>query len=185
MPPLSPPSSKGGVSVVFGAAKSIILVTRLMTCTGEQDHQSEDWLFLNILRYNILKACHQRTTYKMKTIKKYFVRQMVLKVHRLAFKTNAVTAPGRSAAHTCLTGATRINKHKLHVAALTEIFFIVYLSYYVNNRCRFILRPNFVLRVLIFIFVFLTLSGWWDQGGFFIIITVFSLSAHSVCVLYV
>uniref|UniRef100_A0A671X3J5 S-arrestin n=1 Tax=Sparus aurata TaxID=8175 RepID=A0A671X3J5_SPAAU len=38
----------------------------------------------------------------------------------------------------------RINKHNLPAAALTQIFFIIYSSYYVNNCCRFILSPDFV-----------------------------------------
>lgn len=49
MPPRSYPTSKGGVPVVFGAAKMMILVFRLMTCAGKRDHQREDWLFLDII----------------------------------------------------------------------------------------------------------------------------------------
>lgn len=49
MPPLSYPTSKGGVPVVFGAAKMMILVFRLMTCTGKRDRQREDWLLLDII----------------------------------------------------------------------------------------------------------------------------------------
>lgn len=167
MPPLSYPTSKGGVPVVFGAAKMMILVFRLMTCAGKRDHQREDWLLLDII---FLKPVTSLQLIK-ETIQNYFnrlVRNIFLKVRCDRQKR----------------WYDRINKHKLPAAALTQIFFYNLFILLCKRLLSFYFEPRFCLTCPNF---HLCLPRCQDDGikvgstfYHFTIITLFTLTVHSV-----
>ena len=110
-------------------ANIMILVFRLINGLCRKTRPSARRLA--VVRYNILKAHQRGTTWKRKLeLFKLFVRKMVLKVR-------------------CGSGGTTESTNYFN-----SDFFIIYSSYYVNDCCHFILRPDFVRHVLIFIFVF-------------------------------